>query len=47
VAMQLLRRMIQGQPSSGEGYTLLESPLIVRESTGPAPADNGGAPAAG
>ncbi len=38
LAMQLLRRIIQGQPSPGEGYTLMESPLIVRESTGPAPA---------
>lgn len=47
LAMQLLRRMIQGQPSSGEGYTLMESPLIVRESTGPAPAGDAGAPAAG
>ena len=37
LAMQLLRRMIQGQPSPGEGYTLMESPLIVRESTGPTP----------
>jgi DNA-binding LacI/PurR family transcriptional regulator len=37
LAMQLLRRIIQGQPSPGEGYTLMESPLIVRESTGPAP----------
>jgi LacI family transcriptional regulator len=44
LAMQLLRRMIQGQPSPGEGYTLMESPLIVRESTGPAPAGNGGTP---
>jgi DNA-binding LacI/PurR family transcriptional regulator len=46
VAMQLLRSMMQGNASPGEGYTLMESPLIVRESTGPAPAD-GGAPAAG
>jgi DNA-binding LacI/PurR family transcriptional regulator len=44
VAMQTLRRMIQGQPPPEEGYTLMESPLIVRESTGPAPANglNGG-----
>lgn len=41
LAMQLLRGMIQGQPSPGEGYTLMESPLIVRESTGPAPESNG------
>ncbi len=47
LAMQLLRRMNQGQPSPGEGYTLMESPLIVRESTGPAPTGNGGAPATG
>ncbi len=38
VAMQTLRRMIQGQPPPEEGYILMESPLIVRESTGPAPA---------
>jgi len=36
LAMQLLRRVMQGQPSPGEGYALMESPLIVRESTGPA-----------
>ncbi len=40
VAMQMLRRMIQGQPPPEEGYTLMESPLIVRESTGPAPVNN-------
>lgn len=40
LAMQLLRRMIQGQPLPGEGYTLMESPLTVRESTGPAPSGN-------
>ena len=32
-AMKTLRRMIQGQPPPEEGYTLMESPLIVREST--------------
>lgn len=37
LAMQLLRQMIEGSPPPGEGYTLLESPLVVRESTGPAP----------
>ncbi len=37
LAMQTLRRMIQGQPPPEEGYTLMESPLIVRESTAPAP----------
>jgi len=33
LAMQILSRMIQGYPPPGNGYTLLESPLIVREST--------------
>jgi DNA-binding LacI/PurR family transcriptional regulator len=47
LALQLLRRVIDGQPSPGEGYTLMESPLIVRESTGPATAGDGGAPAMG
>ncbi len=47
LAMQLLRRMIQGQPPPGEGYTLMESPLIVRESTGPAPAGGGDAAVTG
>ncbi|HTP07698.1 MAG TPA: LacI family DNA-binding transcriptional regulator [Anaerolineae bacterium] len=37
VAMRILRQMINGQPPPEEGYTLMESPLIVRESTGPAP----------
>lgn len=41
LAMQLLRRTIQGDPFPGEGYTLLESPLVVRESTGPAPTSGG------
>jgi len=41
VAMQLLRRMIEGQPWPEEGYTLVECPLIVRESTGPAANDSG------
>lgn len=36
-ALKTLRRMIQGQPPPEEGYTLMDSPLIVRESTGPAP----------
>lgn len=40
-AMQVLRRMIKGQASSGEGYMLFECPLIVRESTAPAPNGNG------
>lgn len=47
VAMQLLRSLMQGNASPGEGYTLMESPLIVRESTGPAPPDGGGVPAVG
>lgn len=37
LAMQTLRRMIGGQPPPEEGYTLMESPLIVRESTAHAP----------
>lgn len=37
VAMRILREIIQGQKTLGDGYTLLESSLIVRESTGPAP----------
>jgi DNA-binding LacI/PurR family transcriptional regulator len=37
VAMRLVRHMMEGQRPPGEGYTLMESPLIVRESTGPAP----------
>jgi DNA-binding LacI/PurR family transcriptional regulator len=40
VAMRILRQMIKGQPPPEDGYTLMESPLIVRESTGPAPANN-------
>lgn len=40
LAMQMLRQMIQGQTTLGNGYTLLESPLIVRESTGPAAASD-------
>lgn len=35
MAMKTLRRMIEGQPPPEEGYTLMESPLIVRESTAP------------
>jgi LacI family transcriptional regulator len=35
LAMQMLRQVIQGQPALGTGYTLMESPLVVRESTGP------------
>ena len=36
LAVQTLRRMIEGRISPGNNCTLLESPLIVRESTGPA-----------
>ena len=46
VAMRILRQMINGQPPPEDGYTLMESPLIVRESTGPAPVNgsNGSRP---
>ena len=37
MAMQMLRRMIQGFSSSQDSFLLMESPLTVRESTGPAP----------
>lgn len=37
LAMQMMRLMLQGQALPGAGYTLVESPLIVRESTAPAP----------
>jgi LacI family transcriptional regulator len=37
LAVQTLRRMSEGRFSPGNNCTLLESPLIVRESTGPAP----------
>ena len=37
LAVQTLQRMSEGQTSLGGSCTLLESPLIVRESTGPAP----------
>ena len=39
LAMQTMYRMLQGHPPPEESFTLLESPLIVREST--APASNG------
>lgn len=35
MAVQVLQRMIQGRPPPEEGYTLLETALIVRESTAP------------
>jgi len=37
LAIQTLRRIREGRISPGNNCTLLESPLIVRESTGPAP----------
>ena len=37
LAVQTLRRMREGRINPGNNCTLLESPLIVRESTGPAP----------
>ncbi len=41
MAMQVLRRMLDGYPPPEEGYTLFECPLIVRESTAFAPGSNG------
>lgn len=41
MAMQTLRRLIQGQILPEEGYMLVECPLIVRESTAPALTTNG------
>lgn len=35
LAMQILRQMMRGEKTLGEGYMLVESPLIVRESAGP------------
>src|SRR5581483_4813896 len=37
LAMQILRQVISGHYTPGNGYTLMESPLIVRESTAPPP----------
>ncbi len=39
LAMQILRRMIEGNPPPEDGYTLVESSLIIRESTAPAPSN--------
>ena len=39
LAMQILRQMMCGEKTLGEGYTLVESPLIVRRSA--APCSNG------
>lgn len=41
LAMKILRGTIQGDTFLGDGYTLLESSFVVRESTGPAPLSNG------
>lgn len=35
LAMQLLHRQLSGENKAGGGYTLMESPLIIRESTAP------------
>jgi LacI family transcriptional regulator len=35
LAMRILRQIMEGRYTSQGGYTLMESPLIVRESTGP------------
>jgi DNA-binding LacI/PurR family transcriptional regulator len=35
LAMRILHAMIQGQEMPGGGYTLMESPLIIRGSTAP------------
>jgi DNA-binding LacI/PurR family transcriptional regulator len=37
LAMKTLRRMLQGEAPPDESYTLVESPLVVRASTAPAP----------
>lgn len=37
LAVQTLTRMKEGEMNPAGGFTVLESPLIVRESTGPAP----------
>jgi LacI family transcriptional regulator len=41
MAAQQLRRLMEGQAPPEEGYTLVECPLIVRESTALAPGSNG------
>jgi LacI family transcriptional regulator len=41
LAMKILSQLIQEQTTLGEGYTMLESSLVVRESTAPAPVNNG------
>lgn len=42
LAMQILRRMIAGQPPPEDSYSLVECNLILRESTGPCFSRNGG-----
>lgn len=37
MAVRLILRMVEGQHLPEDGYTLLEAPLVMRESTGPAP----------
>jgi hypothetical protein len=37
LAVQMLHQMREGKMPIGNNCTLLESPLIVRESSGPAP----------
>jgi LacI family transcriptional regulator len=44
LAMQILHELIQGHSSLGDGYNLVESPLVVRESTALAPTANGHGP---
>ncbi|MBI4789958.1 MAG: LacI family DNA-binding transcriptional regulator [Chloroflexi bacterium] len=41
LAMKILGGLIRGQTFLGDGYTMLESSLVVRESTGPAPSASG------
>ena len=41
MAMQILSHMIEGHPPPEEGYTLIECPLVVRESTTPPVNTNG------
>jgi LacI family repressor for deo operon, udp, cdd, tsx, nupC, and nupG len=41
LAMQILSHMIEGHPPPEEGYTLMECPLVVRESTAPPVNTNG------
>ncbi len=43
LGMKILGQLIQEQTTLGEGYTMLDSSLVVRESTGPAKASTNGA----